>query len=413
MKSDINRLMEERDLDAILVTGPGQHNPPMVYLTGGAHLTRADVIQARGRMPVLFHASMERDEAAKSGLETRDLAAFNFHQIVKESNGDVLKAYVILYRRMLEQACVTRGRLAIYGQSDAGRSYALFSALQRELPDLEIVGENEESLLMKAMATKDESEVERIRGMGAITTQVVAETADFLSSHGSRDGLLVKPDGEPLTIGEVKRRINLWLAERGAENPEGTIFAQGRDAGIPHSTGQADAPLRLGETIVFDIFPCEAGGGYFYDFTRTWCLGYAPDETLKLYEDVRSVYEQIMSELTAGDPCHPYQVRTCELFEAQGHPTVQSNPQTQEGYVHSLGHGLGLQVHELPRFGVTASEEDRLAPGVVVTIEPGLYYPARGMGVRLENSVYVRPDGAFEVLAEYPLDLILPVKESV
>ena len=88
-----------------------------------------------------------------------------------------------------------------------------------------------------------------------------------------------------------KRRINLWLAERGADNPEGTIFAIGRDAGVPHSTGTASDPLRLGQTIVYDIFPCEAGGGYYYDFTRTWCLGYAPDAVQALYQDVLDVYQ--------------------------------------------------------------------------------------------------------------------------
>jgi Xaa-Pro aminopeptidase len=78
-----------------------------------------------------------------------------------------------------------------------------------------------------------------------------------------------------LTIGDVKRKINLWLAERDAVPSEGFIFAQGRDAGIPHSQGNPDDMLRLGQTIIFDIYPQERGGGYFYDFTRTWSLGYA------------------------------------------------------------------------------------------------------------------------------------------
>ena len=77
--------------------------------------------------------------------------------------------------------------------------------------------------------------------------------------------------------------------------------------------------------------------------------------------------------------------------------------------MHSLGHGLGLHVHENPTFGAGATEADRLDPGVVVTIEPGLYYPERGMGVRLEDTVYARPDGGFEVLADYSLDLVLPI----
>jgi Xaa-Pro aminopeptidase len=300
--------------------------------------------------------------------------------------------------------------MAIYGEIDAGAAYAIFSGLQQAMPGMTIVGEADNSLLLQAMATKDSDEVERIRRMGQITTQVVGKVAEFITSHKVKNEVLVKSDGHPLTIGDVKTRIDLWLAERGVENPNGVIFAMGRDAGVPHNSGNPADALRLGQTIIFDIFPCEAGGGYFYDFTRTWCLGYATDEALQLYEDVYSVYQQIMSELQPGEHCPKYQRRACELFEARGHPHILNDPKTQEGYVHSLGHGLGLNVHERPWFGLNASPEDRLDPGSVFTIEPGLYYPERGLGVRLENTVWVRPDGEMEVLAEYPLDLVLPVK---
>ena len=191
------------------------------------------------------------------------------------------------------------------------------------------------------------------------------------------------------------------------ENPEGTIFAIGRDAGVPHSSGTPTDILELGKTIIFDIFPSEAGGGYFYDFTRTWCLGYAPDPVIQLYEDVSSVYQKIMSELEVNSLCYRYQDRTCELFSEMGHKTIKDNPQTQEGYVHSLGHGVGLNIHEYPRMS-SNFKEDRLAPGSVVTVEPGLYYPEKGMGVRLEDTVWIRPDGEAEILAEYPHDLIIP-----
>jgi len=410
MKTDLDRLMQEQDLDAILVTGPAQHNPPMFYMTGGGHLTKAMLIKKRGAEPLLFHQSMERDEAANTGLVTKNLDDYRFTDLLKEADGDVLKASVARYQQMLNDAGITTGRMAIYGQSDAGETYAVFSALNAAMPDLTIIGELQDSLLLSAMATKDTQEVERIRRMGEITTGVVGQVADFLTQQRVLDEVLVKSNGDPLTIGDVKKRINLWLAERGAENPEGTIFAIGRDAGVPHSGGTKTDLLRLGQTIIFDIFPCEEGGGYFYDFTRTWCLGYATDEAMALYEDVSFVYNQIMSELRIDTPCKPYQARTCELFEARGHTTVKSDPQTQSGYVHSLGHGLGLHVHERPWFGISATDEDRLEAGVIVTIEPGLYYPERGMGVRLEDSVCVRPDGVMEVLSEFPHDLVLPMK---
>lgn len=410
MKKDLDALMAAQNLDVILISGPAQHNPAMVYMTGGAHLTGADLIKKRGEEPILFCYPMERDEAARTGLATRNLAEYKINDLLKATDGDVVKATAARYQLMLNDLGIKTGSMGIYGNLDAGVSYAVFSALQQILPGLILVGEVGTSILMQAMMTKDDCEVEHIRKMGKITTEVVGRVAEYLISHMAQDGVLIKHSGQPLTIGDVKSRINLWLAELGADNPEGTIFAIGHDSGVPHSSGNTSDLLRLGETIVFDIFPCEAGGGYFYDFTRTWCLGNAPDSVQSLYDDVLAVYQTIMQELRVGTPFKHYQIRTCDLFESQGHPTIQSDPTTQSGYVHSLGHGLGLNVHELPRSGLAARDDERLDPGVVMTIEPGLYYPEKGMGVRLEDSVYVRPDGQFEILSPYPLDLVLPIK---
>ena len=411
MKSDLDRLMQESDLDVILITGPAQHNPAMVYMTGGAHLTNADLVKKRDAAPILFHTSMERDEATSTNLQTKNIDEYRFNDLFKQTNGNTDEAYALLYQKMLADCGVVAGKLAIFGKVEAGRAYTIFTGLQKLMPELSIQGQLGDSILMRAMATKDDAEVDRIRKMGKLTTRVVGNVADFLTSHKVERELLIQEDGSQLTIGDVKRRINLWLAESGAENPEGTIFAIGRDAGVPHSSGNPDDPLRLGQTIVFDIFPCEAGGGYFYDFTRTWCLGYAPEPVQVVYSDVLDVYNEVKSQLKVDSACKEYQVLTCDLFEARGHPTVKSNPQTQEGYVHGLGHGVGLNIHEYPRFSLAVTgDSDRLSPGSIVTVEPGLYYPERGLGVRLEDTIWVRPDGNMEILAEYPLDLVLPMK---
>jgi Xaa-Pro aminopeptidase len=410
MKTDLDSLMMERDLDAILITGPAQHNPAMVYMTGSGHVSSADLIKKRGEAPILFYNPMERDEAAKSGLSTKNLAEYNFMDLLNAANGNYQLATARRYQLMLSECGVTSGNLAIYGRSEIGPSFAIFNALQHEMPSLNLIGEVNNSALTLARMTKDQAEIEHIRKMGTITTQVVGLVADFITSHAVHNDTMVKPNGEPLTIGEVKNRINSWLSERGAENPEDTIFAIGNDAGVPHSSGNPRDALKLGQTIIFDIYPCEAGGGYYYDFTRTWCLGYAPDEVLALYETVLSAYKHVTGQLIAGTPFTHYQEMVCELFSSKGHPTIKENPKTQVGYVHSLGHGIGLNVHERPWSGVSSDELDRLVPGAVFTIEPGLYYPERGMGVRLEDSFWVQPDGSIQVLADYPLDLILPVK---
>src|SRR3990172_6335008 len=114
MKSDLDRLMQSLDLDAILITGPAQHNPAMVYLTGGAHLTSADLIKKRGSNPVLFHNSMERDEATNTGLPTKNLSDYRLDELIKQNNGNLLLATIQRYQMMLADLDLTTARLAIY-----------------------------------------------------------------------------------------------------------------------------------------------------------------------------------------------------------------------------------------------------------------------------------------------------------
>lgn len=410
MKSDLDSLMTAQDLEGILITGPAQHNPPMVYMAGQVHMT-GDLIKKRGAAPVLFCNPMEREEAARTGLQTRNLADYPMKDLLQQANGNTAVALAMRYKLMLEDIGINSGRVALYGRIDSGASYAMYSVLQQIMPEVTLVGEYDNSTLLQARETKDESEIDRIRHMGKVTTTVVGQVAEFLSSHRARKGVLVKKNGEPVTIGDVKTRINLWLAELDAEAPEGVIFAIGRDAGVPHSSGTAIDPLRLGQSIVFDIFPCERGGGYYYDFTRTWSLGYAPDELVSLYETVLQAYNQVMESIEPGAAGGSYQKLVCDLFEAAGHPTIQSDPKTTTGYVHGLGHGVGLQVHERPVLGSRSTDKDVIKPGVVFTVEPGLYYPEQGMGVRLEDTVCIRPAGQAEILASYPLDLVIPVKK--
>ena len=402
MKSDIDALMKERNLDALLVLGNAEHNPPMYYLTGGGHVSKAVLIKKLGQPAVLYVNAMERDEAEKSGLKVVPLRLGAMAEL-SERPKEIFGEHDLL-----------AGRVGVYGETNVSMVLHIESKIKDELPDIELVGEDhDDSLFMYAMEAKDESEVSRIRRMGKVTTEVVGMVADYLTSMDvGNDEVLINEEGIPLTIRDVKGKIALWLAERGAVDVEGCIFAIGRDAGIPHSVGNPDDVLRLGQTIVFDIFPGEAGGGYFYDFTRTWSLGYATPEAQKLYEEVQDVYDKVMENMDLNVSFKEYQKFVCDEFNKSGHPTpMHTSGVLTEGYVHSLGHGLGLNVHERPWSRHTAAGDNLLKSGVVVTIEPGLYYPEKGMGVRIEDSYWIRPDGVMEKLAEYPYDFVLPMKK--
>ena len=409
MKEDLDRYLDEAGLDGLLVLGPAAHNPPMTYFTGPVHLGWGALALRRGGAGILYAIDMEREEVARTGYP---FGRLDFAAYAQEAGGDPQEVMAIALERILRQADLT-GRIQVAGLVDAGATLTQFRRLVRRLPGLTVVEfDPAQSPLHRARSTKDAQEVERIRRMGEITVEVVGRVADFLASQSARQGFLTDRQGRPLTVGEVKRRINLWLMQLGAENPEGTIFAIGREAGVPHNPGADERPIPVGQPMIFDIFPCEIGGGYFYDFTRTWCVGHAPEAVATAHAQVVAAYDAALPLTRSGATGRDVQRAVCEFFEERGHKTVMTDPQTQEGYVHSIGHGLGLEVHEHPNFRLLHEPPDVLEAGHIVTIEPGLYYPERGFGVRVEDTVWIGPDGP-QVLAPYPMDLVLPLRRSL
>ena len=407
MKQDLDRLMEERGLNAALVGGAVHGNPAMYYMTNGAGLTGGFVLKKRGEEPVLLCWPMEREEAAASGLTVVNLGRYDFVSILRET-GNQLAATVELYRRIFADLGVS-GRVGFYGLQDRGRAWVLLNALDTQLEGIEVYGDFDVTLIDAARATKDFTEAERIQEVGRRTCAVVTRTIEFLQAHRVKDEVLVQADGTPLTIGRVHEEINRFLAEQGLEDPEGFIFSIGRDAGIPHSKGRPDDVVALGKTIVFDIFPREAGGGYFFDMTRTFCLGYAPPEVEKAYRDVYECQQSIIEAYEVGAEARRYQQMTCEFFEGRGHPTIASDTKTEVGYVHTVGHGLGLAIHEEPRFADVPTNTDVLKPGHVFTCEPGLYYPDRGFGMRIEDVIWIDPEGTVHNLTDFPKELVVKI----
>jgi len=242
MKSDLDTLMLSRKLDAILVFGDAENNPPMTYLVGGGHVSGATLIKKRGETAVLFCNPMEREEAAKSGLEVHLYDEYPWQKLLKEAGGDMALMGAMRLQRMFKDLGVS-GRVGIYGHADFSSLFATITHFQKLMPEVELVGEaRENSLFMYAMETKDEAEVAHIRRMGKITTEVVGLVRDYLTGCAVRDDeVLLAENGSPLTIGDMKSKINLWLAERGAEPREGLIFSIGHDAGVP--TPPATRPI--------------------------------------------------------------------------------------------------------------------------------------------------------------------------
>ncbi|MFQ3565927.1 MAG: M24 family metallopeptidase [Aggregatilineales bacterium] len=410
MKSDLDALMAARALDALVVACGGAENAPGYYLSNGAHIKGGIVVKPRGAAPILFCNPMEIEEAQKSGLACYTFNDLNYAEVVREVEGDQARALPILWARCLEKAGVSGGMVGMYGLLDAGVTLELARRIAADHPQYHFQGEIGATVFEVAYQTKDAVEIARLRSVAARASAAMRATWDFLAGHiGTEDGRVIDDAGQPLTIGAVKRFVRHTLLDHDLEDT-GMIFAQGRDAGFPHSLGEAATELRTGQAIVFDLFPREIGGGYHFDSTRTWSLGWAPVEVERAYEEVMEAFEIAVRAYQPGIEAKALQRAVLDFFEGKGHPTARSHPGTTVGYTHSLGHGIGLNIHERPHLSHLSA--DSLAPGSVLTLEPGLYYPERGFGIRVEDIFFIDDDGALISMTDVPKTLVVPLRKS-
>jgi Xaa-Pro aminopeptidase len=167
-------------------------------------------------------------------------------------------------------------------------------------------------------------------------------------------------------------------------SPANTIVAGGDQGCDPHERGHG--PLRANEAIVLDIFPRHAANYYYGDLTRTVVRGRASEALRAQYATVQEGKRWVMKQLREGADGTALQKELIERFKTAGYPTEQREGRWV-GMFHGVGHGLGLDLHESPRFAAA-----RLFAGLSITVEPGLYYPGVG-GVRIEDVVIVGPKG--------------------
>jgi Xaa-Pro aminopeptidase len=233
-------------------------------------------------------------------------------------------------------------------------------------------------------AIKTADEVAAIRKAQIAVEEAVEEAFDLLRKSEIRDGHIYW-NNQLLTSEFIRRRLDLSLMERGCI-AQHTIIASGVDGCDPHNIGTG--PLRANESIVFDVFPHSTETRYFADMSRTVVKGRASDGLKKLYDTVLEGQEMGISRVRAGVNGQAIHQEIVELFEKKGYQTGRVDGRMQ-GFFHGTGHGVGLDIHEPP----SISLRDRvLQKGEVVTVEPGLYYPAIG-AVRIEDMVLVEENG--------------------
>lgn len=241
---------------------------------------------------------------------------------------------------------------------------------------------------------KTEAELKLMRRALATTEAGMARGMEVLKAStpgkGGRAPTLRWAD-RPLTSEILRAEIDAAVLREGGL-PANTIVAGGEQACDPHERGSG--PLRANELIILDIFPRDARTGYFGDMTRTVVRGQASDEQRRLWETVRAGQKLALREMKPGVDGKALHQRVKESFTKAGYPTEQVQGRWR-GFFHGTGHGLGLEIHESPRFGAT-----KFKPGQVMTVEPGIYWPGIG-GARLEDVAAITTTG-IRLLSRFP-----------
>jgi Xaa-Pro aminopeptidase len=242
----------------------------------------------------------------------------------------------------------------------------------------------------KARETKDRQEVDEIKAVQAVIEEVTTEAIELIANSDvdSNGTLLIK--GEPLTVSRIKSFFGQKLLENGCLPEEDIIVACGTKSSNPHYVGEPEDKLKANQPIILDIYPRSIQKRYWTDMTRTIVKGRASDKLKKMFDAVFEARNASLDTIQAGAMgSHVYDV-CCNVLEKAGYETTRGGKKITKGMPHSLGHGVGLQIHESPRMSELYMSP--LKAHSIVTVEPGLYDPQIG-GVRLEDIIEVTKSG--------------------
>jgi Xaa-Pro aminopeptidase len=246
--------------------------------------------------------------------------------------------------------------------------------------------------VLSMRARKTRSEIQTMKHVQEITQTAMGHAVTLIKKSRAKKGIL-HYKGKPLTSEYIRYAMHCVLLEHGCSAVD-TIVSCGKDTAIPHMTGYG--PLHADEPIIIDLFPVEDETGYYADMTRTVVKGEPSDEIREMYSVLQEAKEQAISKIRSGVSGADLYLEVVDFFKDHGYDS------DTRGFVHNLGHGVGLQVHEMPTVGPSGKA---LESGNVITIEPGLYYPDIG-GVRLEDIGAVTAKG-FTNFTRFPEDLIV------
>jgi Xaa-Pro aminopeptidase len=366
--------------EARLIIGASETNANLYYATGFL-APDAFVLVWIGDEKILLMSDLERDRARSQARVDTVLPIRRYEERARENGcerpGVIDAVGAFLAERGIRRVEVPGAFPLEHG--DALRSRGVELSVRREP-------------FFPERLSKSRGEIEAIRHAMRRTEAALAAAIQAIRESDVADGVL-HWRGAVLTSEVVRRLISVRLLEDGLLAQQ-TIVACGEAACDPHNIGSG--PLRAGETIILDLFPRDETSRYYADITRTVVKGAASETVRRMYRAVAEGQAVAFGGIRDGADGASIHQAVLDRLARDGFESGEIGGRMQ-GFFHGTGHGLGLEIHELPRI---AKSPATLRTGAVVTVEPGLYYAGIG-GVRIEDVVVVTETGC-ENLTEFP-----------
>ena len=362
---------ECRNQEMFLIIGDSESNADLYYATRFQVGTTVIYLEAGGRKTLLVNDL----EYGRAGVEARvdEIVSTSPYEERLRAAGQPVRITAVLDLCLRDRGIseLTVSTSFAFGYAECLRKLG-YTLRLREDP------------FFPQRLIKRPDEIRAIEEAQEQAEAAMAFAADILAKSEVRDGWLYK-GSRILTSEGVRTEIQKFLLDRDYQ-AFNTIVAGGDQGADPHTRGRG--PLPAGQTIIIDIFPRSERTMYWGDMTRTFVRGKASAAVNKLYEDVLAAQNLAFSLLRDGVRGQDVHNEVATLFRERGDPNEEVGGK-KTGFIHATGHGIGLEIHELPRI---ARAEGELYAGEVVTVEPGLYYPGTG-AVRLEDVVVITQDG--------------------
>jgi Xaa-Pro aminopeptidase len=371
--------MKSKNSKTRLMVAASESDADMLYATRFFAPDAFIFLEQKGKRTLVL-SDLEIDRGRKQAEADEILPYSKFE---KEVQGKSTKAPA--YEKVLAHFLTTRKVRSAFVPAKFPLGYA------RELAAQKIRLEPGGELYWPERETKTEAELRLLRKALEITEAGMARGIEVLNKSKPSKGGKLEWSGKVLTSEMLRAEIDAAVLRAGGL-PANTIVAGGDQACDPHERGHG--PLKANRLIILDIFPRSAASGYYGDLTRTVLRGRASDEQRQLWETVNAGQALALKKMKPGVDGLKLHKEVKQFFADQGYPTeIRDGRQT--GFFHGTGHGLGLEIHEFPRFQKTVFKA-----GQVLTVEPGLYYPGIG-GVRTEDVVAITKSG-IRMLSRFP-----------